>query len=909
MQSKPFSFRSTIRTILPGSSTRSNQPVSGTLNPASSEPIDGGGALAMTSIETSLAVLKEASSLGANIPYISPIAGLLLQAITMRDEVKLHKEEWDVVMRKLIRVAGLVVNVGELCEKYNLEERDLPPGLREILQSLQTELGGIEGALKQCTEVGRVKKIILRKELLRKIKQYDGELSNVLQTFQVALALDARLAQLAEGHKVTPSGPSGSSDIVISMSPPPRSPQVFFGRNTELAEIIHIIFTNIGPRPARVAILGPGGYGKTTLANAVLTHPRIQHHFGSARYFIPCESIFSSGALLVEIAKCLGVLHEGSDASWSRIHAILNDKESIICLDNFESPWDQDGDIRYAVEELLSRITEIHLVTLLITMRGIVRPAQTHWTKPWLAPLKTLTHDAAREIWEQIADNCDDSAEELIKAVDYVPLAVNLLAHLAQATSPVLLLREWNKKQTGLIQMDQTHKLSNLEYSIQLSIDSRRMKANPSAKDLLGVLSILPDGIHIKQLERFNGILLDMDILLSLQVLQQCSMTRVIGERYQTHPIIRCFCNHHDLISKRHRDSLINFYIGLASFDPSYAQPNEHAEMVVEVNNTKAILFHLLESNYEDDAELVNAILMFEDFHSSIGDHSDELISDYISARNKAQEAEKLCLSSLENNSTLHAKIFCDLGELHLLLNELEDAEALYQKALAIYKIANDNWGQGKGCYGLGQIYARLGKLNEAESSFSKALEFHTNGNEVAWQGDDYDELGEIYLRLGKLDKAKTSFYNALDLHKIANDNLGQGNDYNGLGHAFLELHKPCEAEISFHKALKFHKLANNILGQGNDYCGLGNVYLSLGKLHEAESSFYKALDLHKVANDVLGQGNNFQGLGKLYMKMSQLKDAKSMFEKALIMHTQAQDPVWQKRDQQCLSEVLSKLG
>ncbi|KAI0246909.1 P-loop containing nucleoside triphosphate hydrolase protein [Lactifluus subvellereus] len=461
MQSEPFSFRKTIPATVPGSSTRSNQPVPDILNPASSEPIGGGRALAMTSIETSLAVLKEASALAEKIPYFSPIAGILLQAITMRDEVKLYKEEWDVVMRKLVRVAGRVVNVGQRCERCNLEEKDLPPDLREILQSLQTELAGIEGALKQCTEVGRVKKIILRKELLKKIKQYDVELSNVLQTFHIDLTLD-----------VTPSGLSGSSDIIISPLLQPRSPQVFFGRDAELEEIIHIIFTNIDSRPARIAILGPGGYGKTTLANAVLTHPRIQHHFDSARYFIPCESIFSSGALLVEIAKCLGVLNEGSDASWSCIHAILNEKETIICLDNFESPWDQDGDIRCAVEELLSRITEIHLVTLLITMRGIVRPAQTHWTKPWLAPLKTLTHDAAREIWEEIADEYDDSAEELIKAVDYVPLAVNLLAHLAQATSPALLLKEWNEKQTGLIQMDQTHKLSNLEYSIQLSIDT-----------------------------------------------------------------------------------------------------------------------------------------------------------------------------------------------------------------------------------------------------------------------------------------------------------------------------------------------------------------------------------------------------------------------------------------------------
>ncbi|KAI0297444.1 hypothetical protein B0F90DRAFT_1739388, partial [Multifurca ochricompacta] len=56
----------------------------------------------------------------------------------------------------------------------------------------------------------------------------------------------------------------------------PRTPQIFFGRDSELAQIIHMIFTNIGSHPARIAILGPGGYGKTTLANAVLTHDRVR---------------------------------------------------------------------------------------------------------------------------------------------------------------------------------------------------------------------------------------------------------------------------------------------------------------------------------------------------------------------------------------------------------------------------------------------------------------------------------------------------------------------------------------------------------------------------------------------------------------------------------------------------------
>ena len=96
-----------------------------------------------------------------------------------------------------------------------------------------------------------------------------------------------------------------------------------------------MIFSDTASRPARIAILGPGGYGKTTLASAVLTHERVREHFGEARYFVSCESTFSSEALLIELGKTLGVLTGPPNALWSRICAMLSTR-SILCLDNFE---------------------------------------------------------------------------------------------------------------------------------------------------------------------------------------------------------------------------------------------------------------------------------------------------------------------------------------------------------------------------------------------------------------------------------------------------------------------------------------------------------------------------------------------------------------------------------------------
>ncbi|KAH8986541.1 hypothetical protein EDB86DRAFT_2244766 [Lactarius hatsudake] len=181
--------------------TPSDQPPAhGTTGPVVSDPvwcIDTRDDIAMSAIQTSLAVLKEGSSLATNLPFIAPIAGLLLQALTMRDEVKQYKAECDIVMGKLARIAGIIVDV---CDKYDLSEEELPTTLRNILSSLQRtrELDRIERVLKKCSKRKGIKGMLLRKDLLTKIRQCDVELSNVLQVFQAELGLDIRFALIMQ---------------------------------------------------------------------------------------------------------------------------------------------------------------------------------------------------------------------------------------------------------------------------------------------------------------------------------------------------------------------------------------------------------------------------------------------------------------------------------------------------------------------------------------------------------------------------------------------------------------------------------------------------------------------------------------------------------------------------------------
>ena len=97
--------------------------------------------------------------------------------------------------------------------------------------------------------------------------------------------------------------------------------------------------------------------------------------------------------------------------------------------------------------------------------------------------------------------------------------------------------------------------------------------------------------------------------------------------QYQTHPIIRDFCKNHTSLSQKHKNALIDFYINLASTKYTTANADSYNKMILEVNNTKAMLSNLLKSDFEDYNKLVQAILNFTQFQCSIGDFSDRLIS------------------------------------------------------------------------------------------------------------------------------------------------------------------------------------------------------------------------------------------------------------------------------------------
>ncbi|KAJ7262832.1 P-loop containing nucleoside triphosphate hydrolase protein, partial [Mycena rebaudengoi] len=267
----------------------------------------------------------------------------------------------------------------------------------------------------------------------------------------------------------------------------PPCPKIFHGRDTELQDVVNILVQD----SAHIAILGAGGMGKTSLATAALYDPQVEAKY-SHQYFIPCHSSPSCTELAVTIADHIG-LEKSSNMANKIAHYFAHAPPSLLVLDNLETSWETLLS-RSEVEEFLSLLTDVPHLGLIITLRGVERPSKVKWSRPFLAPLKPLSNMAARQTFIEVADegHDDTSITELLELTGNLPLAVSLIASVADSEGCAKALSRWKLESTRMLS-DGYDQRSNLDVSIMLSYTSSRM--TPGAQELLSILSLLPDGL------------------------------------------------------------------------------------------------------------------------------------------------------------------------------------------------------------------------------------------------------------------------------------------------------------------------------------------------------------------------------------------------------------------------------
>ncbi|KAJ7286807.1 P-loop containing nucleoside triphosphate hydrolase protein, partial [Mycena rebaudengoi] len=267
----------------------------------------------------------------------------------------------------------------------------------------------------------------------------------------------------------------------------PPSPKIFHGRDSELQDTIKILVQD----SARIAILGTGGIGKTSLATAALHDSQIEAKY-SRSYFVPCHSSSTCTQLVSAVADHIGV-EKGSNLAQKIVHYLNQSPPSLLVLDNLETPWESISS-QSEVEEFLSLLTDVAHLGLMITMRGGERPAKVKWTRPFLPPLDPLSTSAALQTFIDVADDThhQESVKQLLEVTGHLPLAVSLISSVASHEGCDKALSRWKSETTHMLS-DGYDQRSSLDISIMLSLTSSRMTVG--AQDLLSLVSMLPDGL------------------------------------------------------------------------------------------------------------------------------------------------------------------------------------------------------------------------------------------------------------------------------------------------------------------------------------------------------------------------------------------------------------------------------
>ncbi|KAG8926088.1 hypothetical protein FRC02_009213 [Tulasnella sp. 418] len=865
--------------------------LSSSKEPGSSSSLASVGTATLNGVQISLTLLKEAMD-GTNIPFVKGVAGVAVEVIKIAKAIQSNTEECDTLMKRTTSL--LVVILGSLSGKT---EDAIPNHLKNGVERLTTsfeevlaELRIIEKRTGKRSISGLARAILYYVDNGEKLRDCSAKLEWAMGEFQVTSKVDSCLKDLEryeelrkgqeaiqqevrKGHEKIEYGLTEIRDVIKEqMTTPtikdnlpstvmPSDPKIF-GRQEYVEKAIKLLFSGV---TARLVILGPGGMGKTSVSLKIIHDPRVKERYVQYRCWVPCEQATSIPLFIELIAKSLNLPPSSSSDRFGEIIVFLETSEHLflLLLDNFETPWDIEGQ-QSDVADILTRLASIPTVSLLLTMRGGQCPSSNtiNWSTPRLPSLTQLDLDSAEEAFLKISpDSAGDlELQKLLQALDCMPLAITLMAKLAEAGESIQdLLSQWSTERTRLLDQPGGDRRNSIEVSIKLSLQSRAVRGNPDAIRLLSVLSVLPAGAALDRLPKMCPSIPNWKG--ALRVLRGAALVYDSADKSRVQvlsPIQSYILLHHPL-EQTPLDELRSAHYQLvpsAKTDIVHPEFNEISkELALEEVNMEAVLINALHDVHGNREEAIEASSSY---------------SSYLHWKHPRTEVivEAVKVARAIGSSWLGA---CLMWHAHILRMQGRDdlAEPIYEDAREEYLKLGDE-------ESVASVQRRVGSILSRRGHYERAR-------------DMMQEARDTLLKIGSTEEAAWCLWN--------------------IGQSFYTNHEWSSACSSLEQARSEFVGLNDRFGSTKCLMTLGATLGRQGNYAAAQSALEEAQSTYLEIGDPSGVASCLWYIGDTFREAGDYSSAKSKFEEALSIFTHLGDISWIEECNARIDEVRTSLA
>jgi tetratricopeptide (TPR) repeat protein len=646
---------------------------------------------------------------------------------------------------------------------------------------------------------------------------------------------------------------------------PPPAPRDCFGRN-ELIEKVVGLAENLEP----VALVGAGGIGKTSVALTVLHHNRIKQRFGENRRFIRCDQFPASCPhFLARLSEVIGAGVE-NPTDMAPLRRLLSSKEIIIILDNAESILDPKGTSAKEIYSVVDELCQFETVSLFITSRIATVPPRC---KPIDIP--TLSMDAACDIFYNIYVRGGQSSiiDDLLKRLDFHALSIKLLATTASHNGwdHDRLVEEWDAQRAHVLQTDYNESLAA---TIELSLTSPTFHSlGPDARDLLGVVAFLPQGVNEKNLSWLfptisnRKIIFDKFCVLSLAYRSNGYITMLAP--------IRDYLSPQDPLSSPLLCAARDQYINRLAVDVYPGKPGfEEARWIMLEDVNVEHLLDVFSSIDQTRSDIWDACPRFFEHlrghkprQTILGSKIEALADDHHSkpkclfqlsrlfrwVGNRAK-AKQLLTRALElerqrGDDAQVAQTLAYLSDVNRFLGLHEEGILQAKGALEIFERTNDPVGQARALIFLAVLFSSDKQLDAAEKAALRAIDLVSDKGEEYLVCTLHRALGKIHRSKGEKEKGIYHFKTALEIASHFNWHTELFWAHFGLANLF-NLEDEYDNANTHIKLAKSHVVYNPYhLGRAM-YLQAYIWYWQRSRLEDAKSETSHALEIYEKLGD-----------------------------------------------------------